>query len=241
MSGFLYFLPNERTYQPTHLVEYGLQHIVDAGVGILQQQVIRGPGCQPGVLIGAEDQWTQGDVKWSDQLKHRPFPKPHAAKQAMCCWLDGKLPAANVLARTKQLPGQYLTLADGNKWLVPHARRWLDDGMYASVIPKVIGVDEETGEYIAKDVAIQYRELNRLAEEYFSAYLAAAVQAGVNGQASIVIDDPIAFMFAALSANYRVSATELDVLGAVDEMAFGDFAAVIMDRKSIEPIQKKTE
>lgn len=239
MPGFLYFLPSERTYQPIHLVEYGLQHIVDSGVGILQQQVIRGPGCQPGVLIGAEDRWTQGDVKWSDHLRHKPLPKPHAAKQAMCCWLDGKIPAPADLVRVKQLSGQYLTLADGRPWLVPHARRW-SGGQYLIELPRAVDIDDD-GQFVMGDVLPQYAAIWEHACNYWDQLTESArkVQAGESGD--FTINNPMQIIVDALAANYRVSARELGIMRAIDDQIVNDVLRVLIDYDGMSQLEKKTE
>jgi len=245
MAGFIYFLPGEINWQESLLAKYGIEHIRDLGDVMLNQGVINGPSNRPGLLVGnAASGLTQADVRWSDKLDFRPFPKSQAAgleHQALCCWVRGDMPTPEVLARRKQLSGEILTLADNRKWLVPNARRWTEGGLYVSTIPKVIGVDEETGEYIAKNVPVRFRKLNRHAEDYFASYMAAALQASTDGSASIIVNDPAGFMFAAIEANYRVSAFELDILEAIEESDFDQFVSVIMDRKAVDVIQKKTE
>ena len=240
MPGFLYFLPNERTYSPSKLVEYGLTHAIDPGVSMNYQQVVRGPNSEPGVLIGASDRWDQSDVRWSERLKHRPFPKPHAAKQAMCCWLvDMPLPTPSELARTKQLEGQALTLADNQHWIVPHARRW-ENGAYGVKLPRTIDVDDD-GAFVMGEVLPQYSAIWTHAVTYWDQLTdsARAVQAGETG--GFIIQNPIQIVADALAANYRVSARELGVLQAIDDQLVQSVLNILVDYAGMAQLEKKTE
>lgn len=240
MPGFLYFLPNERSYCPAMLSQYGLGHAIDPGVSMLHQQVMRGPDNQPGMLLGASDRWTQGDVKWSDKLRHKPFPKPHAAKQAICCWVDGEpLPTPSDLSRVKQLEGQALTLADGQSWIIPHARRW-EDGSYAVRLPRTIDVDDD-GSFVMGDVLPQYAAIWKHATTYWQQMIdsAVAVQAGESG--TFTINNPMQIIVDAIAANYRVSARELGVLQSIDDQLVESVLHILVDYAGMSQLEKKTE
>jgi len=240
MPGFLYFLPNERTFQLPHLAEYGLNHIVDGSALLNQQQVVRGPDGQPGVLIGASDRWDQSDVKWSDRLNHKPFPKPHASKQAVCCWLsDVPLPTPDELARSTQLAGEVLTLADGRHWLIPHARRW-QDAQYTIALPRTIDVNDDGG-FIYGDVLPQYRKVWEHASRYWQTVLDAAVAVSDGSGGEFVYDNPMQLIVDSIAVNYRVSARELGVLQAIDDHMLVPVASVLIDAAGMKQLEKKTE
>jgi hypothetical protein len=240
MSGFLYFLPNERTYSASKLAEYGLTHAIDPGVSMNYQQVVRGPNSEPGVLIGAADRWSQSDVRWSERLKHRPFPKPHAAKQAMCCWLgDVPLPTPTELARVKQLEGQALTLADNQHWIVPHARRW-ENGAYGVKLPRTIDVDDD-GSFVMGEVLPQYAAIWTHAVTYWDQIVKslADIQAGESG--TFTIDNPVQIIVDALATNYRVSARELGVLQSIDDQLVQSVLNILVDYAGMNQLKKKME
>lgn len=239
MSGFLYFLPGEQNYRPAQLVEYGLTHIVDAGDTILHRQVVRGPENRPGVVIGARASWSDADVKWSDGLRHRPFPAMYADKQALCCWVDGELPGPADLARAKQLVGQHLTLADGNAWLIPHARQY-SNGMYRETTPRTIDVDDQTGEFISGEVIPQYQAIWNHAEQYMKLMLATAEEIEDGEFRDIEFHHPLQLIVDSIAANYRVSARELGVLQIVDDQMYHAVASVLVDLAGMAQIQKKT-
>lgn len=239
MAGFLYFLPDERTFQPSHLVEYGLTHIVDAGETVNRGQVIRGPDGKPGMVIGAAANWSDAEVKWSDRLSWRPFPKPHAAKQALCCWVTDDPPGPSDLERSKQLTGEVLTLADGRGWLVPHARRW-DDGQYTVAVPRTIDVNDD-GQFVYGDVLPQYRAIWDHACRYWETITNAAKHADNNPNLEIEFDNPLQLIVDALSANYRVSARELGILQAIDDQQFHAVASILVDTAGMAQLQKKTD
>lgn len=240
MPGFLYFLPNERVYSHPKLAEYGLLHAVDCGVPMAFQQVMRGPEGQPGVLIGASDRWTQGDVKWSDRLKFKSFPKTHAAKQAICCWLgDEPKPTPGDLVRIKQLDGKALTLADSCSWVIPHARRW-QNGTVVQTLPRTVDVDDD-GAFIQGDVLPQYAKIWQHAVTYWDQLMASAYAVQAGGVGDFAIENPMQIIVDCLAANYRVSARELGILQAIDDQLVTDVLSILIDSDGMHQLEKKTE
>lgn len=243
MPGFLYFLPNERgPISPSLLNAYGLGHILDTGDKLHPQQVIRGPGNTPGLIIGnmSHGGLTVGDVKWSDSLESRPFPKSHAEKQALCCWKSGALPKPEDLARRTQLTGEALTLADGQSWLIPHARRW-ENGVCTVALPRVLDVDDETGEYVYGAVRPEYQQIWEHANRYWNLFVEASLKAAPGEGVSFTVTDPVDLIVAAIAANYRVSARELGILAAVDDQMLNMVASVLIDLTGADQLEKKTE
>lgn len=240
MAGFLYFLPNERAYSPAKLVEYGLSHTTDHGVPMHVQQVVRGPQNQPGVVIGASDRWSQGDVKWSDRLRYKPFPKPHAAKQAICCWLaDQPMPTPTELARVKQLEGEPLTLADSQSWVVPYARRW-EDGGYSVKLPRTIDIDDD-GAFVMGEVLPQYSAIWRHATTYWQQLVESSKAVEGGEPVRFTIDNPMQIVTDALAANYRVSARELGIMQAIDDQMVEAILHILVDMAGLNQLEKKTE
>lgn len=240
MPGFLYFLPGERSCSPAKLSEYGLSHAIDPGVSVHSQQVMRGPDGQPGMLLGAADRWTQGDVKWSDRMRHKPFPSTHAAKQATCCWLaDEPLPGPSELARVKQLDGQALSLADGRPWLIPHARRWESEA-YMVKLPRTVDIDDD-GAFVMGDVLPQYQAIWQHATTYWQQLIDMATAEAGDESRTFQISNPMQIIVDALAANYRVSARELGIIQAIDDQMVERVLHILVDYAGMLSLEKKTE
>lgn len=235
VSGFLYFLPNATAFCPADLVRFGLQHIVDSDDTIERRQIVRGWHGLPGILIGNRRNWPDG-VAWSDGLHCRTFPSSHAENQAVCCWYD--IPKPSGLERSKQLAGKWLTLADGNKWLCPHARMCVD-GKLQVTLPRTIDIDDD-GHYVYGDVLPAYRKIWEHANAYWLG-MSAAAENSQGGDVRFQIDNPMQVIVDSLAANYRVSARELGVIGAIDDQLVAEIANVLVDMDGLLALQKKTD
>lgn len=244
MAGFIYFLPGETNFQESLLRKYGIEHIRDLGDSLLGQGVINGPDNQPGWLVGnASAGLTQHDVRWSDKLDWRPFPKSQAEgveRPALCCWKRDAMPRPADLARRKQLTGEVLTLADNQCWLVPNARRWADD-CFMVAVPRSVDIDNETGSFVYGEVLPAYRKIWEHANCYWQNMVEASRLATPGEPAAFAIDNPIQLIVDALAANYRVSARELGILGAIDDQMVGMVADVLIDRDGMNLLEKKTD
>lgn len=230
MTGFLYFLPDVREGSPVDealLAKFGLSHIRDHKDQALHARgvVANGPGGLRGVVVGAGDRWSTEEVKQRPEIEWVKFPKPHAEKQAWLGWLS--LPKPQDLARAHQLPGETLTLADGEKWLVPIARDFEGD----CKLPIAYDVDEETGEWVPTKVRREYQAIWRHANAYKMARLEAQLKAIAEKQDTFQFDIPDGHGLLAdsLAVNYRVSQRELATLGLLVTGAIAQVAEVLID------------
>ena len=232
MSGFLYFLPaaTQGGVDFATLKKYGLAHIVDTPKQELIHRGCLGPENIQGVIVGAADRWDFGDVKNSDAITWKRFPKV-VGPEGLSPWLGyveaNGLPVTSELARSIQLPGEPLSLADGNEWLVPIAR----DIEGNCKLPMAIDLDEETGEWVLSKVRAEYSKIWNHAIGYYTALTVAALAAREANEPTFKFDIPDgeALVVDALATNYRVSARELATLGVLSTGMVQAVADVLCD------------
>jgi hypothetical protein len=242
MSGFLYFLPGCRPGDvgADVLSRYGISHIVDTPKGKVHNRGCIGPNNIQGVVIGAVDRWQAEEVKNSEAIEWQKFPKTFSQERTAAPWLGwvkaAPLPTPAELARTVQLPGELLTLADSHSWLIPVAR----DFEGVCKLPRAFDLDDETGEWVSTSVRREYAKIWHHANTYHQAMSLAYVEAQVTGNQdlSFIIPDGEALVVDTLSVNYRVSARELATLGVLVSGMAQDIADILTDRHG-DPIKKK--
>lgn len=231
MSGFLYFLPSAAQGNISYddLKRYGISHIVDSPKDSLIHRGCMGPENIQGVIVGAEDRWDFGQVKMNDQLTWKRFPKV-VGPDGLTPWLgwyeaEG-MPTPIELARLNQIPGEHLTLADGNDWLVPVAR-----DIEGCKLPVAFDLDDETGEWVRSKVRREYAAIWKHASDYYTAYIVAAMAAREKGETvvSFNIEDGESLVVDALAVNYRVSARELASLGVLSTGIVQKVANILCD------------
>lgn len=223
VAGFLYYLPGRGPdIKLADVRALGLGYAFDEQ--LTPRQCLRGPDNGSGVIIAASDQrvgYYQGQQDW------RPIPHSSA-------WIGlyrDERPAPADLARTELLDGLWIKCDDGHSWLVPKARRWEEfDGECYSVcgLPQRLSLTAE-GQWQLGAVKSRYEQLWRWVCAYEQAF-AEAVQAHHDGDVVRFTFDAINDMaIAALQANYRVAAIELDLLGIYDLQARERIVDALLD------------
>lgn len=248
MRGFLYFLPHARqSDMPGNLSQWGLSHLVDDDTTIHSRQAIRGPGASqdPGFVIGSSANFEPEQVKHDpEKITWQKFPQvwPRAKGRAepWIGWYEQHQPGEGDLRRTNQISGQRLKSADGQSWLIPHARVITEDGPRAN-LPLSFTLDDETGDWVAGQVLPRYRELWKHANACLEAMIQAADEAAREGkeQWGWTIPDHRPLIEEAFKVNYRVSEMELAVLGLLVTGVAGEVAQIITDASGWERIKKK--
>lgn len=235
MSGFLYFLPNAPQGNVSFdvLTRYGISHIVDSPKQHLIHRGCSGPENIQGVIVGVADRWDFGEVKNSDAITWAKFPKTfgQGGLTPWLGWIEANgLPTPVDLVRTAQLPGESITLADNNSWLVPIAR----DFEGACLLPRAYDLDDETGEWVSSKVRREYAKIWDHANNYYLAMRTAYVEAQAAGESNFVftIPDGEQLVVDALAVNYRVSARELATLGVLVSGIIQDIADVLTDQRT---------
>jgi hypothetical protein len=154
---------------------------------------------------------------------------------------DADPPAPFSLARTKQIPGHVVELADGNQWTIPVARAWTcveDVPTYGAALPRYLDVDPD-GHWVYGDVQREYAALWGAAEE-FGGYIAGMV--AENASQGFAMLDPNRYYGAAVTAlatNYAVSATELVMLQCLTEPAVQEVLLALIDWPTLQDLMVK--
>ena len=210
MAGFLYYLPGRGPdIKLADVRALGLGYAFDAQ--LTPRQCLGGPDNGSGVVIAAGDQrvgYHKHEQDWR-QIPH---------SSAWIGYYRDERPTPTDLARPELLDGLWITCDDGSQWLIPKARRWEEfDGECYPVcgLPQRLSLAAD-GQWQLGAVKSRYEQLWRWVCAYEQAF-AEAVQSHHDGDVVRFTFDAINDMaIAALQANYRVSASELDLLGIYD-------------------------
>lgn len=242
MSGFLYFLPSARPEDISSRLDlWGLQYLQD-GDRKLHSRGCTGPGGVHGMIIGSSANFTAEEVKVRSDIDWHPFPKPFAERQAHLGVIES-LPKPADLIRQKAISGEYLILADGNRWLIPHAQV-ITDGHPVINLPVAYGLDEDSGDWIANQILPQYQAIWKHANDYLTAMWDALdrhFQSGAPDGEVVAwdIEDAESLVVDALQVNYRVSARELATLGVLTSDIASQIARILIDDTGYEQLKKK--
>lgn len=243
MAGFLYFLPNAKQADiPERIDLWGLDYLRD-GNRRLHARGATGPGGVHGFVLGSSANWLPEQVKVSKEIAWQPFPKTHADCQAYLGSIEGESVKPEDLVREKTISGEFLTLADGNRWLIPHAQVITDQGA-ATNLPVSYGLDEDSGDWIVNQILPQYQAIWKHANQYLESMWGAIeshMQSGApDGEmVSWEIADAEQLIIDALQVNYRVSTRELATLGVLTSDIANRIANVLIDEKGYERLKKK--
>lgn len=222
----LYFIEGAKAVSSGLLEKHGLAKII---VQPMSRECMNGPGGTAGVVV-----MDQSCVS-SDRM-----PKYHRESQRwekrfgfdgtwIGCW-DNWQPTPEHLARSKQVPGKEIKLDDGNQWIVPLIRTWMDDIEANQVLPSCCLArsyrrSHETGNLVPGEVVAEFRDL----------WLAACDMSNVmleqlfGGNTRIEVDQADKFVERVLSTNYRVSLEEIGFLGLLNDNSYGEVIRMALD------------
>lgn len=214
MPGFVYFLPNAARDQVT------IQRLRDVGLGyafedrVSSALVVRGPDGQRGMLVGDPQRVDENQLGYFPDRQHwrEMPPAPGGAGPIWLGWPQNVKLRPEDLCREEQIKGYWVRLADGQKWLVPIARKSLPDEenalRYAIALPHVAGINA-SGEWANDRVVPAYEPLWQVASAFWESLLGAVVD-GEN--ATLNFSDTLDSAVKALAANYRIGPAEATAL-----------------------------
>lgn len=230
MSGFLYYLPGGSAGLSLDEVrDAGLAYAIDGPISTVN--VRGGPDGGDGVMAASSA------VMPPEQLRYDPEVQNWRKTPGVDIWVgmckdQSLIPSPQSLARSKQLDGHEVRLADDRLWLVPIARGWTEeDGelRWYHALPRrsVLGDD---GRWQSGGVLTRFAPLWELAERYEEARRQAVLGVGQIGDEATV---RLEFDFngqheaavEALTYNYRIGPAEADLLGLLT----GDISREILD------------
>lgn len=193
---FLYFVPSNSATVPDFL-----RYALEDGCTISRVQTLAGPsGLGNGTLfvrgeatprITASQTWTV------------------AANNAYAVGVEqGTKLSPDLLAREEPLPGHWVTLGDGSRWLCAIARGFnTEQARFYSPLPRSLQFDPPSNSWIPGKVVRQYRRFLELAMQYAEASTRAIAEERAHFEFPAV--DELALL--GLTANYRISALELSL------------------------------
>lgn len=242
MAGFLYFVPTAQTEKQAYelLRAGGAGHATE---GVVTKTFGPGPDGSGGILApwspvtkanrAGNCVYREAEQEW------RKSPIGGDEATWWLGWWKADPPTPDDLARERQIQGHLVELADGNRWLIPVARRYRipDDADQPQWLPafpcrRELGAD---GKFTPGDVVEPYRKLWDYIEPMLKAF-------GPNADGEIAFDDICQFQVEALRLNYRVSTVEVWALGLLDSaMAAHDIFNAVADGPGLKELLGKVQ
>jgi hypothetical protein len=235
--SFLYWIPQANSVTSDQLRDHGLAYAFDG------KHTVRGcesgPDGQRGLVVVAGNNQDGKLGYYQTKQTWRRIP----SSECWCGYYTDERPTPEQLARQEQIPGQWLALDDGNRWLVPKARRMVevDEWMYpVCLLPTRLSLDAD-GMWKPGEVKPRYEKLWQLATQYEQAFTDAVVgqEPDENGMVTVAFEEPDELAVSTLQVNYRVSAVELDLLGIYDYLARRQIINILMDQATWDAWLKK--
>lgn len=228
MSGqFQYFVvpkhAGQARIEPSQLADYGLAYAFDRDRQPVSNRCMTGPrpDGSGGIVLCCD---TSRLGYYPDRQMWRPM---HGDPEVWVGIENDHRPTPLDVARSKQADGEWLTMRDDSRWLIPRARQYdaNEAGIfYRESLPANLDINNQ-GEWIRGDVFAEYLRLWELAND---------VADGANSLDELAT--------AALNANYRIGQTELALLGLLDTdwSVLFSVLRIVLDRERSEDLQKKT-
>lgn len=227
MAGFLYFTPSRQL--PDEL-SYAFE-----GKPIQREVLFGGPNGGAGMLW-ADRTWDANLHRvgyFAEEQEWAPI-----AEQIWVGWYRDDRPTEKDLQRKEQLAGHVVKFEDGSEWLMPVARYWHDSMTYQDMLPRLLSMKD--GKFVKSDVIPKYRELWKVATEWFDHWNTQTR----NGE--VTIDEASHWCSPIICANYRATMAELVALGIVSEDTQSEILGAVIDlpglaRKKKQAAQLKNE
>lgn len=242
MGGFLYFVEGmESKPSVGELCGLGLGHVFD-GPGMVEHRLTRtGPlGAQGGVVVWVSGTVARGGLYPAEQTwQEMPAvlvgavrgAEDGGAPRVFLGWESGAKPGPEDLQRPRITAGHVVTMGDGRRWMAPKARAVVmaEDGSvaWANALERRVRLDRERGVWVEDGVAVQYEELWRIAELFWSALRSAGEGAG--DVVEVSFDERIEYALRCLRVNYRVGPMEAEVIELLNETCAAEVLCAVVD------------
>lgn len=235
----LYHIPthHQTACPPELLTEHYLDAVIDTPIIC---PVTVGPSGKPGLIIVDAElsktpvKYDQSGQTWVQSLD----------TDAWIGYVGKTPPRVHALARRQRLPGKPLKLASGETLQIPIAQRYVEsnDQLYTSVaLPQSLGRDPETKQWVPKTIVGTYRALWDHLTAYIEAQEAALRTADVEDGESVWFhyEGLHQLIIAAINANYRIAADEIELLGIYDQSLQTRIIDILTDRETRDAWVKK--
>lgn len=235
MAGLLYYIPNQtRGIAPQAVADLGLAYALGGVMWTAADIIQNGPDGGRGVVL-ADDKIVPCVGHFPEQQTWRKIP----GSDVWVGMVTTAPPSPADLVRDQVLPGHLVKLADGQEWLVPVARgRREEEGdlRWTMNLPTTPTTCDEDGKWVAGGVSVAYRPLWEIAERFWDEWY----EADTTEQETILdfanLNDAALL---ALATNYRVTITEVVLLGLFDSRCTVEILKAIIDWPVIEAWVKK--
>jgi len=252
VAGFLYFVPDLVDLpDAAKLRALGL----DYAFGRLPAArfiTAAGPSGGPGLLLG-EEGWADGTAigYYPDRQTFRQnveTSKRPNVRTWVGLWTQRR-PGPEDLLRRDALSGWPVRLGDGQEWLVPVARRFVeqfDELRYYNALPHSVDVDE-AGRWTRRSMVGAYAGLWPIAERFWDWYIAhapggdavgdtdAAAPSGSTWTDQEIYESAVT----ALAVNYHLGPAEVGLLGLLVDSRAGDILKALIDVPTLIEWSKK--
>lgn len=245
MAGFLYYI--EGATQDVKIADlrcFGLGYAFDSDGDFTASGATRGPGqCGPGIVVAN-----------MSRLGERPlgfYPDQQtwsagAESSVQIGYYTEDPPTPEDLARRRLLDGHFVTLGDGNDWLIPIARGAGDDDgniYWYEALPKGMTLNGDR-QWVPGDVVSEYAAIWNIAQRWADAVFKVNKPETQDGDVVRVKLDFTENMGTAariaLSANYRVDDGEIALLNLFcDERLAYEILNATVDMPRWEALLKK--
>jgi hypothetical protein len=242
MAGFLYFIPDKT--REVKLADIGeIRYAFDRSL-IARDVPGTGPSGGSGVIV-ADESFPSERLGYypSDQTwRNVPGTPYHVG------FYTEDRPVPSNLALARMLPGHDVSMADGNYWAVPSVivRKATEDGWPGEIaLPRSIGMDAD-GNWTRGDVLPKYAKLPEICGQWWSNLMSSVMAIANKDEPSQSVGVKFVDWFnsvaTVLQANYRISGTEIAMLGILDEQCASDVMNAAVDWPVVlEYLSKKRE
>ncbi len=242
MSGFIYYLSGyQGALTPDTVERVGLGYAFDSAPSCAE---VSGPDGKRGLVFADLDRAEPpplGYCETTQKWRRVPQRSETPVAQAWVGLVATSPPAPSCLRRPKALPGEEVELLDGSKWLIPHAKQFLEerDGQVGWMItlPRAVDIND-SGEFVEGDVSKQYRELWRVAEG-FTGQMGTAIEEASNKEQSFNVQAHLLDAVRAIQANYYVDGIELAMLSALSIETAGEVMMTLIDWHTFQELMSK--
>lgn len=168
--------------------------------------VAQGPGGESGWLASADADC----VRYSEESQEWA-----AIADGVWVGMQRSAPPTPIdLARSEQLPGETLTLADRGAWLVPRLRVHAGQYGWATALPSRMRRD--AGQWVGGEVLPEHADADALGAELLDRMIGAYEQQGLpDPSGGMSFAQAADYAARVLAINYRVGPEELAMLGAL--------------------------
>lgn len=211
MGTIYYFAPKISGINNDKIISLGAGHIVPENCG---PDTLQGEGPE-GLGVFFAYPGCDGDTKLQQAVKSGiDWVKSGNIYAGLS---SEHIPVPEDLERAQQALGNTVKLGDDNKWNIPAAR----------LLPKTIV--KEGGEWKEGGVVKKHRKMFDLAEKLWDDYAAVGKLEDDNPELKVSFSDGIDLAVMALSLNYRVGDTEIQMLSLINTDVMTSFYNAILD------------